>query len=371
MQPVNIVISPSLRSVFLPQTSLSANWASNLDDLNSGPYSPNTMTKRERVEAVLRNQRPDHPPVSFWHHFPPDQITGQPAVAAHMAHLEKYDLDFLKAMNDHPFPRGQLTVAQTAGDLAKIEPKAGDVEGFGGQLEVLRQLRRRLGDDVLMCTTIFNAWAILRYLTAPQNDHHGPPKLDSGIDPRDQAISAMLREDRAAVRAALAAIATSQANFARECIAAGADGIFLSVRDDWVNTPHNGMDTYDEMMRELDLQILAAADGGTFNMLHICGRPQNFSAFAAYPAHAINWEDRAAGPSIAQALGMTKLAIAAGVDNLNTLPCGSAEDCAQQVKDALGQAQTRPIMIAAGCTYDAQAVPEANLLAVVSEARRH
>ena len=52
-------------------------------------------------------------------------------------------------------------------------------------------------------------------------------------------------------------IAESPANFARHCLAAGADGIYLSVRDDWVDTPENGAGTYDRLVRPGDLEILA------------------------------------------------------------------------------------------------------------------
>ncbi len=326
------------------------------------------MTKRSRVEAVLAGSRPDRPPVSFWHHFAPPGHTGQPAVEAHLRHLEAFDLDFLKVMNDHPYPREGFNIIRTVADLARIRPLPADHPGFTGQYEVLSRLARALGPDVLMCTTVFNPWATLRYLVAPPSDVHGPPKL-AAQDERDQVITALLREDRAAVKAAVAAIAESLAGFAAGCIRAGAHGVFLSVRDDWVNTRENGPDTYDEICRSADLAILGAAASGTFNMLHICGRAQNFKAFADYPVDVINWADRTAGPSIAYARDRVKPAIAGGVDNLRTLPEGLPEDCAAEVRDALRQAGTRPILITAGCTYDPEKVPRANLEAVVEAAR--
>lgn len=325
-------------------------------------------SKRERVEAVLRGEHPDHPPVSFWYHFSPEHGTGQPAVDAHVRHLETFDLDFLKVMNDHPYPRGQVKLVRQVEDLKGIKPLAGDAEGFAAQLDVLRRLRARLGSDVLMTTTVFNAWAILRYLTQPPVDQHGPPSMHAE-DQRDQIITDMLQADRPAVKAALETIAASQADFSRHCLAAGADGIFLSVRDDWVNRPANGPGAYDELVRANDMTILSAATGARFNMLHACGRPQNFAAFAEYPVHALNWADRTAGPSIAYARDRVRPALAAGVDNLRTLAEGSPEDCAHEVRDALRQAKQRPIMIAPGCTFDPAAVPPANLRAVVAAAR--
>jgi uroporphyrinogen decarboxylase len=325
-------------------------------------------SKRQRVEAVLRGEQPDHPPVGFWYHFGPAATTGQGAVDAHVSHLEQYDLDFLKIMNDHPFPRGRVQVVREVADLRKLEPVPVDAEGLAGQLELVRRLRHRLGRDVFTCTTLFNAWGILRYLTEPPVDHHGPPSI-FGEDRRDDTITAMLREDRSAVKAALQTISTSLVSFACECLRAGADGIFLSVRDDWVNRPANGPGTYDEMVRPLDLAILDAAKIGTFNWLHVCGRPRAFAEFAKYPVQVLNWADRAAGPSIAYARDRVKPAIAGGVDNLKTLPKGTPEQCAAEVRDALRQAGDRPILIVPGCTYDPNAVPEANLRAVVAEAK--
>ena len=331
-------------------------------------YIPDMMTKRQRVEAVIRGQQPDHPPVSFWYHFGPSQITGQAALDAHLGHLETYDLDFVKVMNDHPFPRGDIGVIRAAADLKKIKPLPGDAGDFPGQLDLLRRLKARLGDDVLTCSTIFNPWAVLRKYVEPPSNEHGPPKM-MGEDERDDAVTELLEEDRSAVKAALEAIGATCAAFARECIAAGAAGVFLSVRDDWVDRHQNGAGTYDEMVKATDLRILEAAAGAPFNFLHICGRPQNFKRFAEYPVAVINWADRAAGPSIAYARDRARPAIAGGVDNLKTMPQGTPDDCAGEVRDALRQAKDSPIMITPGCTYDPEAVPRENLEAIVAAAR--
>lgn len=344
--------------------------AARLDRLAPHSYIARTMTKRERITSVIQGRKPDRPPVSFWYHFEPARATGQATVDAHVAHFETYDLDFLKVMNDHHYPRVGFEVLRTVDDLRKIKPAAGDAGGFAGQLDVLRGLRQRLGGDVPMCTTIFNAWTTLRLYTAPPKDQHGPPRLD-GSDERDDIISELLKQDRAALKAALAAIGESLTAFARACVEAGADGIYLSVRDDWVDRPANGAGVYEEMVRPTDLQILKAVSGAPFSVLHMCGRPQAFRMFAEYPVAVINWADRAAGPSIAYARDRVKPAIAGGVDNLGTLVRGSAQDVAAEVADALRQAKDRPIMITPGCTFDPSAVPIDNLKAMVAAARAH
>ncbi len=311
---------------------------------------------------------PDRPPVSFWCHFPPEQVSGQPAVDAHLRHFERFGLDFLKVMNDHPFPRGGLDVLGDAAGLKRIAAVPGDAGEFADQLDVIRRLRERVGADVMLVATMFNPWATLRDWTGPVHRVHGPPKMD-GADERDDLLAKLLKEDRPAMLAALAAIASTLASFAKRCVAAGADGIFLSVRDDWVDRAPNPAGTYDDVVRPLDLCILDAVGGAGFNFLHICGKPRDFRRFADYPVQVLNWADRAAGPSIAYARDRVGPAIAGGVDNLKTLPMGTPDEVAVQVRDALRQAKDRPILITPGCTYDPAAVPEANLKAMVAAAR--
>ena len=326
------------------------------------------MTKIERVRAVLQGRRPDRPPVSFWCHFNPERFAGQAAVEAHLTHLSHFDLDFLKVMNDNRYPREDVGVIQDRSDLRRLRPLGGTESSFGTQLDLIRSLAACLSGTVFLCTTIFNAWTTLRDLVKPATSKHGPPRME-GCDDRDEQITKFLQEDRGAVAGALAVIGESLANFARECIQAGANGIFLSVRDDWVDRRENGDGTYDAMGRATDLEILRAASSGTFNWLHVCGKAANFEAFARYPVHVLNWADRAAGPSVAVARDHARPALSGGVDNLKELPHGTPEQVAAQVRDAVRQAGHRPILITPGCTYDPAVVPERNLRAMVEAAK--
>lgn len=327
------------------------------------------MNKVERVQAVIEGRKPDRPPVSFWYHFAAEEVSGQSAVDAHLAHLGKYDLDYLKVMNDNGYPR-DVSLIEDVEDLPALRVHSPEAPQFADQLGLIEGLARQLKGQVLMTTTIFNPWAVLRNLAEPPRTAHGPPVLAALETERDQRITRMLRADRKAVGAALMTIGESLAGFARACIEAGADGIFLSVRDDWVDTEANGPGTYDELVAPADRLILEAAGGGRFHMLHACGKPVNFQRFATYPnVQVINWADRAAGPGIDKVRDSARPAISAGVDNLGTLVDGSPEDVRREVRDALRQAGSRPIMISPGCTYDPARVPEANLRAMVEAVR--
>lgn len=324
------------------------------------------MNKFERVTAVVAGRQPDRAPVSFWYHFPAEAAFGSRAVEAHVGHVETYDLDFLKIMDDNRYPRtatrsGTITSAE---ELDKLSVLGGDEDTFGRQLELIGELAKRFGGELRMATTIFNSWTTLRQMTAADTGVHGPPTLEAEEDLRDAMMARFLREAPDALARALEVISESLANFARHCLEAGADGVFLSVRDDWVDTPERGGETYDRLVRPGDLRILAAAGGGSFNMLHVCGKARNFERFAGYPVHVINWADRYAGPTIAEVAGRIRPAICAGLNNLGTMVSGTAEDCSREVADALRQAGGRAIMIGPGCTFDPGAVPRENLLAI-------
>jgi uroporphyrinogen decarboxylase len=324
------------------------------------------MNKIQRVTAVLEGRTPDRPPVSFWYHFPADQVSGPPAVEAHLRHVESYDLDFLKIMDDNRYPRPATSTGMIAevGDLDRLTVLAGNEQSFGLQLELIGCLAQRLRGQLLMATTLFNPWSTLRQMTVPASDVHGPPVPVDEVDPRDRAMSRFLRQAPGALARALAVIAESLAHFARNCLQAGADGIYLSVRDDWVDTPVNSPGTYDSLALPGDLEVLAAVRRGSFNILHVCGKALDFPRFAKYPAHVLNWADRTSGPSIAEAAGTVSAAIAAGVDNLGTMVRGTPDDCAREVADALAQAAGRPILVTPGCTFEPQAVPVENLRAI-------
>lgn len=324
------------------------------------------MNKIERVLAVLEGRYPDRPPLSFWYHFPPPCVAGAAAVEAHVRHVERFDLDFLKIMDDNRYPRIDLPegLVRHAADLDRLTVLQGDEGTFSQQLELIAQLAQRFAGQLLMITTIFNAWTTLRLLTAPPAEKHGPPKLGGGVDPRDERMWQLLRESPEALARGLDTIAASLANFCTRCIDAGANGIFLSVRDDWVDTPQNGTGHYNALVRPADLKILAGAERGVFNMLHVCGQAVDFSRFAEYPVHAVNWADRYAGPPLSAVAKTMRPAICGGLDNLGTLATGSPEDCQREVADAIRQVAPRPLIVAPGCTFDPDTVPAANLDAV-------
>jgi hypothetical protein len=132
--------------------------------------------------------------------------------------LETYGLDFLKVMNDHPYPHAQPITS--VADLATLKVLEGTEDGFGQQLELIAALRRELDDRVYMVTTVFNTWSLLRLLVEPP-EQHLPPVLDASVDAPSRWIREAYASAPEAVATALRTIGTSLAHFAARCLQAG------------------------------------------------------------------------------------------------------------------------------------------------------
>jgi len=134
------------------------------------------MHKIERLDVVLKGSRPDRTPVSFWYHFSEQCAAGKAAVEAHVRHMETYDLDFLKIMDDNRYPRLGLRdgVIVEIGDLEQLPALQGDEDRFAQQLELISELARRFRGQFRIITTIFNSWSTLRQMILPESRQHGP-----------------------------------------------------------------------------------------------------------------------------------------------------------------------------------------------------
>jgi len=147
-------------------------------------------------------------------------------------------------MDDNRYPR-PATASGTiteVGDLDRLTVLAGDEQTLGSQLELVR------------------GWPSGSGATLPGHDHfqpldHAAADDDSRLRRAQSARAAQRdrspRHDHVAIPPrgpgrlgpGAGVIGESLAHFARLSLEAGADGIYFSVRDDWVDAPANGRGT--------------------------------------------------------------------------------------------------------------------------------
>jgi len=320
------------------------------------------MTRRERIAAALKGQPVDRPPVAFWRHWPVDDQYAESLAERTLEYRKRYDFDLIKLTPSSSYciedygaktayralPIGERTylerVIKKIEDWDKIEPVDVHKGAYARVLESLRIVLDRRGDDTPVIQTMFNPLGLVRFLAG------------------DEAYVAHIRREPERLKRALAALTETCVNFAKAAIETGADGIFLSTFAASYDIMSEG--EYRELGRPADLKIIAAASKGWFNLMHLHGVSPMFDLVKDYPVAAMNWHDRAAGPSLETAAKLFKGAVVGGVEQYQTLQFGIPDEVKAQVDDAIKQMNGRRLIVAAGCTYPL-AVPEGNLIAAV------
>jgi uroporphyrinogen decarboxylase len=74
-----------------------------------------------------------------------------------------------------------------------------------------------------------------------------------------------------------------------------------------------------------------------------------FDRLAALPADVWNWDDRRAGPSLAEGQAMVSGAVCGGLDQWTTLKDGPPERAEAEAREAVAQTGGRGLIVGAGC----------------------
>lgn len=288
------------------------------------------MNKIERVTGALRGEEVDRAPFSFWYHFGLQHGPGRKHAEAEIDFYRAYDLDFLKVMNDYPYPLPTgLEAIETAEDWQRLEPIAASDACWREQLTALSLINAAIGKEALFIETIFSPWTTARRLT----------RRGSLAEVRERHPETLL--------VAMQVIAASLADYARAAITHGAAGIFLSL-----GAASNEMMTIEEYNmwgRPFDLQVLEAVRDAPFNVLHIHGKHIHFDAVLDYPATALNWSHLATPPSLAAGRARSGKAVMGGIDEAIAAHLAPPEIEAQ-VASAIREVGTCGLIVTPGCS---------------------
>jgi len=331
--------------------------------------STSTMTKRQRVTAALGGQAVDRPPLAFWlHNFATENSARGLADETLRLH-RAFDWDFLKPQSRAQCfaemwgltytPSGekarQYTVTHaplaTADDLARLpvaDPGAG---ALGEQLEALRLIRAAVGLDVPIIWTLFAPPMIL-------------PMLARGG--REQALGFLRQAPRETARA-FDVMADTLAEYARRCLAAGADGLFYAT-----NVATRALMSAEECrrwQRPWDLRILKTVEGAPFNLLHVCGAGIHLDEFADYPVTALSFATVPGNPTLAAAHARIGRAVVGGLPAKPEIAGMTEAALVERAVSARREMQDRWLLLGPDCSINPD-TPE-RLLHAVGAAARH
>ncbi len=322
-----------------------------------------TMTKRQRVMAALQGREVDRVPLAFWLHNFATENSAKGLAEETRRLARAFDWDFLKPQSRAQCfaemwgltyaPSGekarQYTVTHApvgaAADLARLpvaDPRTG---ALGEQLEALRLIRTVVGPDVPIIWTVFAPPMIL-------------PMLARGG--REQALGFLRDAPRESARA-FDAMAETLAEYARLCLAAGADGLFYAT-----NVTARGLLTAEECrrwQRPWDLRILKSVERAPFNLLHVCGAGIQFEEFADYPVTAFSFAAVPGNPTLSEAHARTGRAVVGGLPAKPEIASMTETEVAERARGARREMRGRWLLVGPDCSINPD-TPEPLLRAV-------
>jgi uroporphyrinogen decarboxylase len=290
-----------------------------------------TISKRERVQATLRGETVDRPPLAFWHHFRPHG-SARALAEATLAFFGAYDLDIYKIMPDlpYPFPHGGI---QKLDDWHLIAPIDTDGGNFARQVEVVWRVRAAIGPDVPLISTLFSPLTEALYFAGAER------------------FRLAIQEDPATVHGALATLTENLRRLGTEMLDAGLDGIFLSVQGVGNNTLSAAQ--FAEFGRPYDMTLLSAWREGWLNILHAHGEHDLLiEEVLKYPVAAFSWSDRFTGIPLRRVWdAVPEAAVMGGLHERGAVARGPADPIAAEMADALAQTDGgRRLILAPGCS---------------------
>lgn len=326
------------------------------------------MTKRERVMTALQGGSVDRVPLSFWFHNFAAENSAEGLAGETLRLARTFDWDFLKpqsraqcfaemwglryqASTERAVPF-TVTHAPVDGEaaLASLEPADPRTGALGEQLDALRLIRAAVGRDTPIVWTVFSPLMVMPFL------------ITGG---RDQALW-LMRSAPATVERALDAVAETLRVYAGACLDAGADGLFYAT-----NLATRSLTTTAEcrrFQRPYDLRVLTAAEGASFNLLHVCGETPHFDEFVDYPVTAFSWATVPGNPTLAEVHRKTGRAVVGGFPGKPGIASYTGPALASRAWSAIAEMSGRWLLLGPDCSINPD-TPEPLLHAAGAAAR--
>lgn len=331
-----------------------------------------TFSKRDRLEALMNGESADRPPVAVWHHFLKEETDADAFVKATADFQEMYDWDLIKLNpravcftetwgNRYDYseyigygPKCVEHILTTSADLEKITRKKIRGGPLGEQIQIVKKLRSLVGDEIPIIQTIYSPLAVVLNLTGKRMVGRYRPA------PREESpVVQFIREEPKLLQSALSAMADTIADYVKELLDAGADGLFYTP----LGLAREGYLTQEERvkyLKEYDLRILEAV-GGAFTILHTCGIHAHPDFFSDYPVHVLHWAESAPGnPSLGSApVWLKKKAVMGGVDErLFGQGVNSPRLIREAAENAVRRHRHQPFFLAPECSVSPESAPE-------------
>lgn len=282
------------------------------------------LGRKERIDRAMQGAGVDRPPFSFWQHF--RLATAEAHAEATLDFHRRYRTDLVKVMSDFRYPK-------PAGKWYELKPEANP---FPQQIRALELIRDGLQGAAYFIETVFNPWRVAQKLSSSEE------------------VRRLKEEMPQALLDALDAITQSEINHARLALAAGAEGVFLSV--DGAVAAELSPEDYAKFSAPFDKRILEAVSGARLNVLHIHVEPEYLGLFHGFPAAILNYSQRVSGIPMAEVRRQFGAVLAGGIDEVDYRALGLDELRGQW--EAASKVAGPKFILTPGCSVPDDSTPE-------------
>lgn len=304
------------------------------------------ITHKERIEAAIKGDVIDRPPVALWRHFPVDDQSPEALAEAHLHYQENYDFDLVKVTPASSFclkdwgvddewvgdtegtRRYTRRVIFNPRDWESLPVLESTAPHLAEQLECLRHLRAALGPDTPLLQTIFSPLAQAKNLAG--ND----------------LLLEHLRHHPSAVMKGLKTIADSTRRFVEAAAATGIDGIFYAIQH--AQRQFLSFEEYKVFGLIFDRETIEPVESLWCNMLHLHGQEVHFQLANELTFQIVNWHDRESYPSLTEAQHLYRGVMCGGMRQ-DTLVFQDRAHVQNEAADALEQTDGKRFILGTGC----------------------
>lgn len=299
------------------------------------------MTKKERVLAAIRGEKPDFIPTGFSLHFPQDQNSGEAGVQAHLEFFRETDTDLVKIMNENLVPvQGAIRAPE---DWSCIAPVDRETPFLKKQLEFAKEILERYSGDGYTLGTLHGITASSIHPVEPERGYDGARTL----------LVEHLREKEEPVLDAMKRIAEGMCQLAWGYGEIGIDGIYyaaLGGESRWFTDEEFAR--WIEPFDKLILSEIRKAGCGAF--LHICKDGLQMERYRGYGdfCDVVNWGVYEAPLSLEEGRKLFPgKAVMGGLPNRSgVMTEGSKEQLTQEAQRLIEQFGPTRFLLGADCT---------------------
>ena len=313
--------------------------------------------------AAIRGEPLDRVPVSFWLHNHAAEDSAQALANETIRLHQTFNWDFLKPQSralcfaemwgQQLEYSGQREVApkisrfalRDAMEFGTLQPADASRGALAEQVQAIRTIRSAVGADVPIVATIFAPLMVTTYMTPGRRDE----------------VLRLMREDPAKLQHGLAAINETLTQYARDYIAAGADGIFYATTV--ATQPLISEAECKRFQRPFDLTVLKAVENAPFNIMHVCGNNTRFDEFVDYPVSVFSWATTPGNPALTEARKLTGRAVLGGLPGKPQIGGMQPEALVERARTSIAETGGRGHLLGPDCSIN-PGTPEALLQAV-------